>query len=62
MNEWMILASCSIMKSFGVDGMPSKMRTQAEEGLLRNLNLLLITHQAFRKRHTNSEMNILCFT
>lgn len=58
----MILASCSVMKSFGMEGMPSKVRLQAEEGLLRNLNLFLITHQAFRKCHTNSEMNILCFT
>lgn len=33
MNEWMILASCSVMKSFGVEGMPSKVRMRAEEGL-----------------------------
>lgn len=58
----MILASCGVMQSFGVEGTPSKVRMQAEEGLLRNLNLFLITHQAVRKCHANSEMNILCFT
>lgn len=58
----MTLASRSVMKSFGADGMPRKVCRQAEEALLRNLNLLFFTHEAFRKCHTNLETIMLCFT
>lgn len=57
----MTFALCSAMKSFGVDSMPRKMCVQSEEGMLRNLKLFLITHDTFRKYHTNLGMIVLCF-